>query len=186
MRTGFAHYTLGMKRLMLILPLLFAAQTALGETIEPETIDAAGLFSPGRVELLAGGGYGSFNNNDYLILLLGANYYLWEGVSAGLTAETWVGSQPQVYDVSPQIRDVLIDVPWKYKPYVGTFYRRTVYNRLFKPLDSVGGRAGLVFPLSSRSYLTAGLAYEHYFACDTSVFSSCDQTYPEVGVAFGF
>jgi hypothetical protein len=175
-----------MKRLALIFPILLLAQIALGETKDSDEPNAAGLFSRGRTELTVGGGYGTFDNNGYLLLLLGGNYYLRDGVSAGLTTEAWLGSQPQVYDVSPQIRDVLLNVPWTYKPYVGIFYRRTAYSRTFKPLDSIGGRAGLVFPLNSRSYVTAGLAYEHYSACSTAVYSSCDGTYPEVGLAFGF
>ena len=183
----FSGYTPAMRKLCLILLLLPAGRAAFGD--ETKDSDAAGsgaLFSRGRVELLAGGGYGDFNGKGYLVLILGSNYYLRDGLSAGVAGEAWLGSQPQLYDVSPQIRDVLVNSSWTYKPYVGAFYRRTFYNRLYRPLDSAGGRAGLIFPLNSRAYVTAGLAYEHYFNCDTAIYSSCDDAYPEVGLAFSF
>lgn len=144
------------------------------------------LFRQGRVELQAGGGYGIFNNEDYLILLLGGAYYLRDGLSVGAAAEAWVGSQPQVYDVSPQVRYVFVGSDWRFKPYVGAFYRRTFYNHELGPLDSAGARAGLVFPLNRRAYLTGGVAYEHYFGCDRSVYASCSVAYPELGLAVGF
>ncbi|MFI5362509.1 MAG: hypothetical protein ACHQ49_11110 [Elusimicrobiota bacterium] len=109
-----------------------------------------------------------------------------DGLSAGLSSEAWLGSRPQIDDVSPQTRYVFLGSSWRYKPYAGLFYRRTFYDLVYSPRDSFGGRGGLVFPLSMRSYLTAGLAYEHYLNCSTNVNSSCDATYPEVGLEFGF
>jgi hypothetical protein len=175
-----------MRKSLLAAAVLLLAAAAFADQQDSSATDGRSLFARGRTELLVGGGYGVFNSKDYLILLLGGNYYLEDGLSAGLSGEAWLGSSPQLYDFSPQLRDILLDVPWKYKPYVGAFYRRTVYNRLYKPLDSAGGRAGLVFPLNERAYLTAGVAFEHYFNCDKSVYSSCDDAYPEVGLAFSF
>jgi hypothetical protein len=149
----------------------------------PETSD---LFRAGRVELDAGAGLGVFNSDEYLLLLLGGSYYLRDGLSAGVTGEAWLGSSPSIGDVSPQARYIFLDSPWRFKPYVGTFYRRTFYDRLDPPINSMGARAGLVFPLSPRAYATGGLVYEHYFSCQTSVYSSCDQVYPEIGLAFSF
>jgi hypothetical protein len=148
--------------------------------------DALDSFRQGRVELDAGAGLGVFNSNEYLLLLLGGNYYLEDGLSAGLTGEAWLGSSPSIGDVSPQARYVFLDCPWRFKPYVGAFYRRTFYDRLDPPINSAGTRAGLVFPLNSRAYATGGLVYEHYFSCQTSMYSSCDQVYPEIGLAFSF
>jgi hypothetical protein len=150
-------------------------------------LDIAPLFQRGRIEISAGGGYGlATNNKSYLILALGGGYYLRDGLSAGLSSEAWVGSQPQIFDVSPYARYVFLGSSWRYKPYVGLFYRRTFYNHLYTPLDSIGGRAGVVFPLSNRAYATAGAAYEHYFNCSTSVNSNCDTLYPELGLEFSF
>ena len=170
----------------LIVIILCAARQALGQTDDQAGQDSYAYFQRGRIELIAGGGYGSFNNSNYLILLLGGGYYLRDGLSLGLTGEAWVGSQPQFYDVSPQIRYVFLDLPWRFKPYLGTFYRRTFYTHEFGPLDSAGGRTGLVFPLSPRAYLTGGAVYEHYFNCNKNVYTSCDEVYPEIGLEFGF
>jgi hypothetical protein len=151
-----------------------------------EIPDVAPLMAKGRVEFAAGGGYGADDNRDYLILALGAGYYLQDGLSAGLSGEAWLGSKPQIYDVSPQARCVFLDSSWRYKPYVGAFYRRTFYSSRFSSLDSTGARAGLVFPLSPRAYLTGGAAYEHYYGCSIDDHGHCDLLYPELTLAFAF
>ncbi len=148
--------------------------------------DVRDLFRAGRVELDAGGGLGVFNSNEYLLLLLGGGYFIRDGFSAGATAEAWVGSTPSFGDLSPQVRYVFLDSPWRFKPYAGAFYRRTFYDHTDPAINSAGVRAGLVFPLTPRAYATGGLVYERYFSCQTSVYSSCDQVYPEIGVAFSF
>jgi hypothetical protein len=66
--------------------------------------DISSLFQRGRVEVLAGGGYGVFDSRSYLILALGGGYYLRDGLSAGMTGEAWLGSRPQIYDASPYVR----------------------------------------------------------------------------------
>jgi hypothetical protein len=53
-------------------------------------------------------------------------------------------------------------------------------------LDSIGGRAGLYFTSGKGVYVGAGLVYESYLSCQTSIYSSCDDTYPELIVAFTF
>jgi hypothetical protein len=181
-----------MKNIPLAILLLACALLAGGRALADDEVhgDALGispLFQRGRVEISAGGGYGLASDNmSYLILALGGGYYVRDGLSAGLESEAWLGSQPNIFDVSPYVRFVFLNSSWRYKPYAGLFYRRTFYNHLYSPLDSVGGRAGVVFPLSRRAYATAGAAYEHYFACSTSVNSNCDSFYPELGLEFSF
>ncbi len=151
-----------------------------------EAVDASALFQKGRVELDAGGGLGVLNSNEYLLLQLGGAYYLADGLSAGAVGEAWLGSSPSFGDLSPQVRYVYLASPWRFKPYVGAFYRRTFYDHIYSPINSSGARAGLVFPLSARAYATGGLVFEHYFSCQSSIYSSCDQVYPEIGLAFSF
>jgi hypothetical protein len=148
--------------------------------------DLAPLFSRGRIEVLAGGGYGLDDDRSYLILALGGGYYLRDGLSAGVASEAWLGSRPQIYDVSPYARFVFLDSTWRYKPYAGVFYRRTSYASLSGPVDSAGLRGGLVFPLSERAYLTGGLAFEHRFQDATNVTAGRDLLYPELGLEFTF
>jgi len=163
--------------------LALAAARAGAEDAGP---DVAPLFSRGRVELLAGGGYGVDDDRSYLILALGGGYYLRDGLSAGVVGEAWLGSRPQIYNLSPYARYVFLDSTWRYKPYAGAFYRRTSYASLSGPVDSAGLRGGLVFPLSGRAYLTAGLAYEHRFQDAANVSLDRDLLYPELGLQFTF
>ena len=148
--------------------------------------DITALFQRGRVELLAGGGYGVDNSRSYLILALGGGYFFRDGLSAGVNGEAWLGSRPQIYNASPYVRYVFLDSSWRYKPYAGLFYRRTTYASLSSPVDSAGARAGFVVPLSNRAYLTAGLAYERDFQAATNVTSTRDFVYPELGLQFSF
>jgi hypothetical protein len=170
----------------MILLLAGAAPARADDDAESKWPDARNYFRQDRFELDAGAGLGVFNSNEYLLLLLGGAYYPVDGFSVGVTGEAWLGSSPSIGDVSPQVRYVFLDMPWGFKPYAGAFYRRTFYDRLDPPINSGGGRAGLVFPLTPRAYATGGLVYEHYFSCQKSVYSSCDQVYPEIGVAFTF
>ena len=163
--------------LLLLLP-------ALGARAQTDAPGFPDLFRQGRVELDAGAGLGALGGRDYLLLLLGAGYYVRDGLSVGATGEAWLGSQPQLGDVSPALRYVFLGSSWNCKPYLGAFYRRTFFNHAQSPLDSSGTRAGLVFPLNGRAYLTGGLVYEHYFSCAGSIFANCDQVYPEIGLAF--
>lgn len=172
-----------MRTAALALLLLAAAPLARAQDPAP---DVAPLFSRGRVELLAGGGYGVDNDRSYLILALGGGYYLRDGLSAGVTGEAWLGSRPQIYNLSPYARYVFLDSAWRYKPYAGAFYRRTSYASLSGPVDSAGLRGGFVFPLSGRAYLTAGLAYEHRFQDAVNVTLDRDLVYPEFGLQFSF
>jgi hypothetical protein len=172
--------------LLLACIFLAAAAARAEDPAESAAPDITALFQRGRVELLAGGGYGADNSRSYLILALGGGYFLRDGLSAGVNGEAWLGSRPQIYDASPYVRYVFLDSTWRYKPYAGAFYRRTSYASGSSPVDSGGARAGFVFPLSNRAYLTAGLAYERNFQAATNVDSSRDFLYPELGLQFSF
>ena len=60
----------------------------------------ASLFQQGNTRLSVNGGYGSFQSKDYVILGLGAGYYLWKGFEAGVDGEAWMGSKPHIYELS--------------------------------------------------------------------------------------
>jgi hypothetical protein len=143
------------------------------------------LFGQGRTHASVTGGYASFNNKDYFVLGLGAGYNLLDGLEAGMGGEVWTGSKPNIYTVSPQLNYFLpLDFQWK--PYLGGFYKKTFYQTDFKNLDSAGARAGLAFPLATHAYATAGIVYEKFLNCDSSIYTSCSQTYPEFGIALSY
>jgi hypothetical protein len=166
--------------------LLGGAAARADDVREGAGTDVSRLFQRGVVEFSAGGGYGAYNSESYLLLALGGGYYLRDGLSAGLTGEAWLGSRPQIFDASPYLRYVFLDSAWHYKPYAGIFYRRTGYTHLSPPIDSAGARAGLVFPLSPRAYLTGGLVLEHDFNTSAYVGSDRDMLYPEINLEFSF
>lgn len=143
------------------------------------------IFSQGHTRLSIGGGYGSFHDRDYGIVDVGAGYYILDGLEAGLDGEAWLGSKPHIYSASPQLTYVL-PLEFQWKPYVGGFYRRTFYDSHYKDINSVGGRAGAVGAINEHLYATAGLVYEKLFKCDSTLYTSCSQVYPELGLAFSY
>jgi hypothetical protein len=164
-----------MRYITILLALFVPTGTALADA-------GATIFSQGKTRLSISAGYGVWNNNDYGIVGLGAGYFLADGLEAGLDGEAWLGSKPHLYSASPEVRYTFFQFD-SFKPYVGGFYKRSMYDVL-KPLDSAGVRAGVVTTLSEHAYVSAGLVYENYFNCDSAVYSSCSQTYPEISLAF--
>ena len=143
----------------------------------------AGAFSKGRTHFVVTAGSGSAFDQSYLILGVGASYYLIDGLNVGLLVETWTGSNPSLYKVTPSIQYVFHQVPLK--PYIGGFYRRT-YIEGREDIDSAGARAGIHFQASPSAYLGVGAVYETYLNCSESVYRSCDSFYPEVIFTLAF
>lgn len=171
----------------LVLPVTCARaefdQTGSGQASPPDVWD---FFRQGHAEAEGGVGLGATSGSNYLLLSLGGGYYIEDGLSLGAMGEAWLGAQPQIYDLSPQVRYVFLDSSRSFKPYLGAFYRRTFFSRDFVPVDSVGARAGMVFPFSPRAYVTVDLAYESYFNCNANSYFACNQLYPELAIVFGF
>jgi hypothetical protein len=119
-----------------------------------------------------------------VIIGVGAGYFIANGLDLGLDFEYWTGSSPSITKVSPRL-DYVLNTRSELRPYVGVFYRRTMIEGL-KDLDSTGGRAGLYFISGSSVYVGAGVVYESYLDCDTAIYSSCSDTYPEIVIAFSF
>jgi len=142
------------------------------------------VFSAGstRLAVIVGNGYAF--NNSYLIIGVGAAYFVADGLDLGLDLESWTGGDPGITKVSPRL-DYVFNTGSALRPYAGVFYRRTMIEGL-EDLDSIGGRAGLYFTSGKGVYVGAGLVYESYLSCQTSIYSSCSDTYPELIVAFTF
>jgi hypothetical protein len=141
-------------------------------------------FSAGtkRLSIVVGNGYAF--DNSYLIIGVGAGYFITDGLDLGLDFEYWTGSSPKITKVSPRL-DYVFNTGSALRPYAGVFYRRTMIEGL-DDLDSIGGRAGLYFMSGKGVYFGAGLVYESYLSCNTAIYSSCDDTYPELVIAFSF
>lgn len=140
-------------------------------------------FNKGRTHAAVTVGNGHAFDESYLVLGVGVSYYLIDGLSVGLSAESWTGSDPGIYKITPSVQYVFREVPLH--PYIGGFYRRTYIEDL-PDLDSAGARAGVYFAAGRSAYIGAGLVYEIYIDCSESVYRSCDEVYPELSFTFAF
>jgi hypothetical protein len=141
-------------------------------------------FRQGSVNMSLVGGNGYAFNESYYIIGVGASYYVVDGLSIRLDAETWRGGDPGIDKVSPSIQYVFYQVP-RLLPYLGAYYRRTYIDEL-PDLDSTGGRAGVYIPAGNNVYIGLGGVYETYLDCEETVFISCSDTYPEFSVTVAF
>jgi len=146
--------------------------------------DVAGVFSQGRYALSVVGGTGYAFNESYFVFGVGASYYVIDGLSLGLNVQWWSGADPGIVKLTPSVEYVFYQLP-SVKPYVGAFYRESYIDN-FSNLASVGGRAGVFIPAGRNVHIGVGAAYEVYLNCDTSTYSSCTDTYPEVSVVAAF
>ena len=145
---------------------------------------AADEFSQGRTQLMVTGGNGYAFNDRYFVLGIGGRYFLVDGLSIGLQAETWTGGDPSIHKITPSLQYVFYRVP-NVSPYLGAFYRRTYIDNL-PDLNSIGGRAGAYFAASSNANIGAGVVYESYQDCSETRYSDCSETYPEISFTFSF
>lgn len=146
--------------------------------------DVAGIFGQGSTQFSLLAGSGNAFNNNYLIVGAGASYYVFDGVGVGLSYENWSGSSPSINKTSPSIQYVFNrwSSLW---PYLGGFYRHSVISGL-PNINSIGARAGVFFATGLKSVVGAGLAYESFLNCQTVIYNSCSETYPEISFIFGF
>lgn len=143
-----------------------------------------GAFSKGRTHFVFTVGSGYAFDETYLVLGLGVSYYLIDGLNVGLSLESWSGSDPGMYKVTPSVQYVFHQNP-RVNPYVGAFYRRTYVDNL-PDINSAGARAGVYLPVGRNAYFGIGAVYESYIDCNTTTYRSCSDTYPEVSFTIAF
>jgi len=137
-------------------------------------------FSRGTNQVRFTAGWGRSFGDDYLMLGIGAARYIKNGLALGLHLETWLGSDPGITKLTPEITKVLTNVP-RIKPYIGGFYTRN-FIKDQNDLSSIGGRAG-AYKGAGRASVGGGVVYEKYLNCD---FSDCSTVYPEVFASTSF
>jgi len=135
-----------------------------------------------RVSIVAGSGRAF--SNDYIIIGLGAGYYVFDNLELGLDGEAWLGGDPDMYKLSPQAKYIL-PTQSRLRPYVGAFYNHLFIDH-YDDLDTIGGRGGVYFIQEERWFLGVGVVYESYLDCDDTIYSSCDEFYPEITFSFSF
>ena len=160
-------------RLLLVVCLLTCSTTV-----------GASPFDQGRQSVSLVVGSGSSFNDNYIIVGAGYGYYVLKGLELGIDAQAWLDGSPRIYKLSPQVKYVL-DLSEKFKPYVGTFYRRT-YTEGLDDLNSYGYRVGLIFLGDRGTYFGAGYVYEEYQDCTTTIYNDCSTSYPEILFSLSF
>ena len=163
---------------------ILAAVAALAPAAPAAAAEVAGIFGRGHVGFIVSGGTGYAFDQTYFVLGVGATYYVVDGLNVGLAVESWTGSDPHINKVTPSVQYVFYQVP-TIKPYLGVFYRRTYVSGL-PDVDSVGGRAGAYVRAGRNAYIGGGVVYESYRDCNTAVYRSCSNTYPEISFTFAF
>jgi len=128
-------------------------------------------------------GWGRSFGDDYLLVGVGAGRFIKTGLELALNFEAWIGSDPGVTKLTPQINYVVTRARVA-QPYVGAFYTRS-FIQDFDDLSSVGARAG-VFRGKGRASYGVGGVWENYLDCDESLYGDCSTFYPEVFVSTSF
>ena len=144
----------------------------------------AGAFAQGRTHFVASIGSGYAFDESYLVLGLGASYYVVDGLNVGLFGESWSGSDPNLLKLTASVNYVFYQVN-PAKPYIGAFYRRTDIDGL-DDLNSIGARLGLYIPVGRSTFVGLGAVYESYLDCETGVYRKCESTYGELTLTFSF
>ena len=161
-----------------------AAACAFALPAMAQSVGVAGAFSKGKTHLVATAGTGYAFDESYLVLGVGASYYLVDGLNAGLAVEFWTGSDPKLTKITPSVQYVFYQVQ-TVKPYVGAFYRRTKVEGL-DDLDSAGARAGVYIQAGRNAFIGLGGVYESYIDCNETTYRKCDSTYAEISLTFAF
>ena len=146
--------------------------------------DVAGVFGKSRTHFVVTAGTGYAFDETYFVAGLGVSHYVIDGLNLGLFFESWTGSDPSVYKLTPSVQYVLYQIP-VVKPYIGAFYRRT-YVESLPDINSAGGRAGAYLQAGRNAYVGAGVVYESYLDCNKTVYRECASTYPEVSFTIAF
>jgi len=153
-------------------------------TCFPTHTRAAEPFDRGKTTGSIYIGAGSALDREYTTLGGSLGYMISEGLMLGISAEMWVGNEPDIYKFTPEVRYTFTQVT-RVKPYVGAFISRTIYDGL-PDSNTYGARGGIYMPFSSNAAFNVGVVYEKISDCNPAIYNDCSQLYPEAGVLFSF
>lgn len=142
-------------------------------------------FEKGTTNLSLSVGFGSAAGESYYSIGAGIGYYLFNGLGAGVSAETRQGLEPDLTKVTPWL-EYSFGLSPTVRPYVGAFYRRTSVSG-YDDYNTWGYRGGLYVRAGRNVWGYAGGVHEELMDCDNRPATvSCSDTYSEVGVVFSF
>ena len=163
---------------------ILVASLLAGAVALPGNSMAADVFRPGNTTGSVVIGAGRALDRDYTTLGATLGYMVSEGLMLGISAHMWLGNDPSIYKIMPEIRYHFPQFG-SVRPYAGAFLSRTIYDG---PPDrqTYGARGGVSVPFSTNAAFNAGLVYEKISGCDSTVFRDCGQLYSEASVMFSF
>jgi hypothetical protein len=157
----------------------------LSATLPVYASGVGGMFGQGRTQFSLVGGNGYAFDNNYFVLGVSVSYNVLDGLGVGLSLEKWSGGNPSMTKFAPFVQYVFYQPSSSIHPYVGAFYRHTVINGL-PDINSVGERAGINITAGPNAYASFGFVQEVYLDCQESIYQTCRETYPDLGITFGF
>ena len=174
-----------MKKTLPLLALTCTLFLACTPPSSAQSVSAGRFFSQGHTDLMITAGSGYALDRSYLVLGVGAAYYLLDGFNVGLSVQGWFGNDPRIYKVTPSVEYVFYRFDASLKPYIGAFYRRSFINDL-PDLNSYGVRGGFYVPVARNALLGLGLVHESYSGCEERIYRQCDSNYIEASLRFSF
>ena len=69
---------------------------------------------------------------------------------------------------------------------VAGVFRQGQYVDRLDDINSAGGRVGAYLQAGRNTYIGGGVVYEKYLGCNSEVYRSCSDTYPELSITFAF
>jgi hypothetical protein len=147
---------------------------------EPEPVRRT-PFDQGRFGLGFGAGSQGTAGGHYYVVSGGAAYYVLDGVEVGLGAGHQFGDDPNISRLTPSLRYVaqpLVGVS-PVIPYVGGFGSHYFLYSGFEDIDTLGGRAGLLY-VNGSLVLGLGIGYERIVSeCTETADKDCSWFYPD-------
>ncbi|MFN0039008.1 MAG: hypothetical protein ACKVP2_05825 [Burkholderiales bacterium] len=177
------HHSFGTTCLWRRFSILAALLTVLFSSL-PATSLAADVYARGHTTGSVVLGAGRALDRDYTILGATLGYMVADGLMLGISGQMWLGNDPDIYKITPDIRYTFPTVG-SVRPYVGAFISTTIYDDL-PDSETYGARGGIAIPFSSNAAMNVGVVYEKVVDCDTATYNDCSQVYTEASILFSF
>jgi hypothetical protein len=165
-----------MRRLVWLL--LLGAAPALADPVPPEEPPRKTPFDQGKFGLSFGAGSHTSLGEHYYAVGGGMGYYVLDGVEVGLgTSHQW-GDGPAITQLTPSLRYVAQPLVGHSPliPYIGVFGSRYFVYEGNDDVNSLGGRAGLIY-VGGSLLLGLGIAVERVVSECTE---DCTSVYPDL------
>jgi len=144
-------------------------------------MNADGAFSFGHKNFT----FNISQDNDYTVLGGSVNYFVVDGLSAGLSLSAWLGDKPSITQITVPLT-YYVPIESSFRPYFGAFFSRTFMGDngpiKYEDYSSYGGRAGIAMQLSGSAYMSFGWVQEKF----NDGREESSRGYPEFGGGISF